>query len=193
MKKRLFRIAFLLPLLLIFVGCPEEPFASAPTGPSRSNNTWLLGVWETPTEKGGLRRAVISPVDSDRMLVIFSEIDEKKKKVAEFTATAWISRVGHATLLTMELPPTAQGAPPVYGVVGYQLLTPLLVRLREVTLDEEARGATSYRLRQSIRRAFKDATLFNGRDELWSKVGEIYWNPEGNPAMDTFAPPRNLR
>lgn len=192
MTNRQLRIALLLPLLFVFSGCPEDTYLSAPTGPSRSNNTWLLGVWETPTEKGGLRRAVISPTDSDRMVLVFTEIDEKKNKVAEFTGAAWVSRVGRATLLTIELPSATQGAPPVYGIIGYQLLNPLLVRVREVTLDEEARTVDAFQLRRFIRRALQAATLFAGRDELWTKVGEIYWNPEGNPATDTFAPPRNL-
>jgi hypothetical protein len=178
-------------LLGALTGCLPESYLSAPTPPTRSNNTWLLGVWETPKEEGkGVFRAVVTPVSSDRFLIFLEDRDAQGKVLQSASSEAWISRVGDAYLVTCKSPDPAQAGR--YLVFGYQLLDPLNVRVRELTLPEGATEATSFQLRKAIRRGYKDATIFRGEDQVWQKTGEIFWNPDGSPATDTFAPPRNI-
>jgi hypothetical protein len=178
-------------LPVAFTGCLPETYLSAPTGPSRSNNTWLPGVWEAPKEENkGVFRAVVTPVSSDRFLIFLEDRDAAGKVLRGTNFEAWISRVGQATLITGLA--SAPGETPRYFVFGYQLLNPLTVRLRELTLAEDARELSSFQLRQSIRRALKEGTIFRGEDALWTKTGEIFWDPEGTPEQNTFSPPRYL-
>lgn len=178
-------------LLVAVAGCLPESFLSAPTGPSRSNNTWLLGVWETPKEGNeGVFRAVVTPVSSDRFLVLLEDRDANGKVLRGTNFEAWISKVGKATLITGQFPDPDQ--PGRFLVFGYQLLDPLTVRIREINPPVEALQASPFQLRQAIRRAFKEGTLYQGEEQIWTKTGEIFWNPEGNPATDTFTPPRFL-
>lgn len=181
-------------LVLIFVltvsGCLYD---APPTGPSRSNNTWLLGVWEYHTTEGHSRKAIVTPLDSDRVTIIYQELDANKKKVQAGTFTGWISKVGQASLLTIAIPQEGNLGKNSYLLLGYQLLNPMNVRLREVTLDPSAQTASAYQLRKLIRRSFRDGTIFSGKYEIWKKTGEVFWNPQGNPAEDTFSPIRNVR
>jgi len=181
-----FAFPFFLLLAMSLTGCL---FESAPTNPSRSNNTWLLGVWEYTDTEGAIRKATLTPSNSDRMQIFYEEFNSAGKKIRSGTYSGWVSRVGQASLLTVEL---KEGATTGYLVVGFQFLDPLSVRMREVTAEETAKTASPFQLRAAIRQAFKEGTIFQGRNEIWTKTGEIYWDPEGDPEQHTFAPPRNL-
>lgn len=174
----------LLPFLLS--GCL---FEVAPTGPSRSDNTWLLGVWEFEDADGNKKKAIVAPTQSDRMVVVFEEKNKGGKILRSGTYPAWISKVGQATLLVFEVSGQQESG---YFLLGYQLLDPLTIRLREVTLGAYDRKPGAYGLRSVIRQAFREGTLFQGEQEIWSKTGEIFWQQGGDPAKDTFVPPRNV-
>ncbi len=181
----------LVPIALVFLlgGCLLD---YAPSGPSRSNNTWLLGVWEAEGEKGNTYRAVVTPSTSQRMTVFFTEKNKQGKTVQSGQYQSWISRVGSASLLVFEIP---EEGGPRYLVLGFQLMDPLKVRLREVTLDSSKPLGSSFRTRVEIRRQFALGELFRGKQVLWHKTGEIFWEPEkdgGDPARNTFTPTRNL-
>lgn len=184
-------------------GCLPEFFSHPPTGPSRSDNTWLLGVWEMPklsAEDGsrqGTYRAVLAPLTSDRMMLTLEDRNAEGRVLRQMQARAWISRVGQATFLVAEVIPdgtplTSDLEGTKFLVVGYQLLDPLNVRLRELMLPPEAYQAGRFHLRRMIRQAFNNGTLFQARSQIWTKTGEIYWRPDGDPATDTFTPTRNL-
>jgi hypothetical protein len=180
---------FAILLLGAFAGCLPETYLSAPSAPSRSNNTWILGVWETPKDENkGVFRAVVTPVSSERFLILLEDREPGGKVLRSGSFEAWISKVGRATLITGTTPDPGQAGR--YLVFGFQLLDPLTVRVRELTLPADAIQATSFQLRKAIRSALKDGTIFQGEDQLWTKTGEIFWNPDGNPSTDTFAPPR---
>lgn len=171
----------------VFSGCLWE---FAPTAPSRSNNTWLLGVWEGEGfEKGKTFRIVVSPTESDRLQVIYTEKNAQKKVVRSGSAPAWVSRVGQANLFVVDL--SEVSGEPSYLLLGYQILTPLSIRVREVTLDPAEPPANPFRLRVAIRRAFLQGTLFGGAQTILTRTGEVYWPRENaDPAADTFTPPR---
>jgi hypothetical protein len=145
----------------------------------------------------GTYRAVLAPLTSDRMVLTLEDRNKDGRVLRQGQGRAWISRVGQASFLVAEI--AADGTPltsnfdsPKFLVVGYQLLDPLNVRLRELLLPPEATGASRFNLRKMIRAAFRDGSLFQAREQIWTKTGEIYWQPDGNPATDTFTPPRNV-
>ena len=193
---RSFLFSFIaLPLVVVLLGgCL---FEVAPTGPSRSNNTWLMGVWEFTAKDGTKKKAIVTPVESDwmeifesdRMEIFYLEKAKGGKVKRQGQYPAWISRVGQASLLVVEVDgPEGQG----YLLLGYQLLDPLTIRIREVTLNTAELKPGAYQLRKAIREAFKEGMLYRGDEEIWERTGEIYWSPEGNPAEHTFEPPRNV-
>lgn len=188
-----FFLQFVFSVLLLGAlgGCLPETFSTAPAGPTRANNTWLLGVWEAPrAEGGGVFRAVVTPKSGNRSLLFLEERDAEGRVIKSASFESWITKVGQATLIAAKCLDGEKAGR--YVVFGYQLLDPLNVRIRALNLPAEAFEATSFTLRKAIRRAFKDGTLFQGDDLIWKKTGEIYWNPEGNPEADTFTPPRYL-
>ena len=179
---------FLLPLLA-FVSTGWCLLDHAPSGPSRSTNTWLLGVWEAREADGKSFRAVVAPVSSDRMMVYFTEKDRSGKTVRSGAYPCWFSKVGQAHLLVLELREAPDAG---YLVLGYQFLDPLKLRLRELVLNPEKPLTSAFRTRVQIRRQFVRGDLFQGRQLLWHKTGEVYWQQGGNPADHTFEPTRNL-
>ncbi len=186
MTKRI--LFFSLSLLLVWggSGCLWD---FAPSGPSRSDNTWLLGVWEGKgIKEGSTFRAVVAPTGTDRMQVFYTEKNPQGKVLAQGSAAAWISRVGQVNLLVVELSNNLNT--PSYLLLGYQILSPLSVRIREVTLDPPTPPANPFRLRVAIRKAFAEGTLFSGAQAIWYRTGEVYWPQNANPASDTFTPPR---
>ena len=167
---------------------PPAYFANPPTGPSRSNNTWLLGVWEATAGDGSQWTATVTPMTSDRFQIAYQRKAAPKIPALSGTAEGWISRVGLARLLVLD----SKGALPGFVVAGFQLLTPLEVRTREIILPPGAESETAYRLRKAIRTAYKDGTLFSGREAVWKKSAEITWNPRLSPTSQTFTPVRNV-
>jgi hypothetical protein len=186
MMRGIFSLLAGLLLSLGFSGCLWE---FAPSAPSRSDNTWLFGVWEGDGLKEGTTyRVVVAPTESDRMQVVYSEKNKAGKVVKSGTAAAWISRVGQVSLLVVELSPGP--GDPSYLLLGYQILSPLSIRVREVTLDPPEPPANPFRLRVAIRKAFREGTLFGGGQAIWQRKGEVYWPENPDPATDTFTPPR---
>lgn len=162
-------------------------FSIAPSGPMRSNNTWLNGQWETTASDGSEWKATLAPLSNDRFQLSFQR-KATSPQVPELsgTATGWIARVGDASLLILEL------AQSQYVVLGFQTLNPLLVRTRELKLPPDAKTDSPYKLRAQIRAAFKNGTLFSGEQAIWKKTGEIFWNPRAEPSTGTFTPVRNV-
>lgn len=177
-------------LSLALGGCLSD---SPPSPPSQSVNTWLLGVWEAKSAEGNLRRATVAPSSSDRMTVLYEEINPKKQVVRSGTFPAWISHVGSAKLLVVEVPSPEKKNGKGYLLLGYQLLDPLNVRVRELVTDISESSAPPFALRKTIREHFKKGTLFSGNHEIWQKTGEVFSpKKDADPAQDTFVPTRNL-
>lgn len=177
-------------LSLALGGCLSD---SAPSGPSQSVNTWLLGVWESKSEEGNLRKAIVAPSSSDRMTIVYEETNSKKQIVHSGSFSAWISHVGSAKLLVVEVPSPDQKNGKGYLLLGYQFLDPLTIRIREISPEITDAKTSAFNLRKSIRQLFKKGSLYSSKQELWQKTGEVF-SPKknGNPAQDTFTPPRNL-
>lgn len=164
----------LLVAVLLLPGCLmfEKPI----TGPSRSINTWMLGVWEYPKPNGEIRQALVVPQNNDHYLISFRELTQNRKLKSSREFTAWISRVGLVSFLTVKV----DGQ---YCPVHFQLLSPVEVRLRIPAWDEGSEGLTPYELRQQVRRKFKEGTLLAEGGETWTKVADIYW-PADSDGLD---------
>ena len=179
------RSLLLLAAVLLLPGCLmfEEPIS----GPSRSVNTWLLGVWEYPKPNGEILQAVVVPPNAghgflsslgvsqnnNHYLISFRELTKNRKVKSSRDVTAWISRIGLVSFLTVEV----DGQ---YLPVHFQLLSPVEVRLRLPAWDEGSESMTPFELRKQVRRKFKEGTLLAKDGETWTKVSEIYWPRDSN-------------
>ena len=173
------RSLLLLAAVLLLPGCfLDQPL----TGPSRSVNTWMLGVWEHPQSNGELLRAVVIPKDSERYTIYFREYGKNKKLKREQEVDAWISRVGLVSFLTVEV----DGR---YCPIHFQLLSPLEVRLRLPEFDPGSESLTPFELRKQVRQKFKDGTLLGKEGQTWVKVSEIYWPLDGLAAEQPMNQP----
>ncbi|HEY5792726.1 MAG TPA: hypothetical protein VIS74_05465 [Chthoniobacterales bacterium] len=165
------RSLLLLAVVLLLPGCLfEKPI----TGPSRSINTWMLGVWEFPKKNGERLQAMVVPKDNDHYAIYLREFTKGRKLKSIKEYDAWISRVGLVSFLTVKV----DGQ---YCPVHFQLLSPVEIRLRLPDFDPGSEALTPYELRQQVRRKFKEGTLLTKEGEIWTKVSEIYWPAEGNP------------
>lgn len=161
-------------------------FQHPPTEPSRSMNTWLLGVWEHRNEDGTSFRAGVMPYLSDRYMIYYRRFDKSGRSVSAERYEAWISRVGRISLLTVAVP-RPEGMR--YDVIGIQLLSPQQIRALQPEIDPDP--VSSFRMRVDIRRKFKRGELFGGVDQTWSKIGEVYWRLEEVDGVEFPADPTN--
>jgi len=160
------RSLLLLAAVLLLPGCLM--FDKPITPSSRSINTWMLGIWEFPKNNGELLQAAVVPANSYQYAIYFREFGKNRKLKSEKVFTAWISRVGLVSFLTVNI----DGQ---YTPVHFQLLSPVEVRLRLPDWDAGSEALTPFQLRQQVRRKFKEGTLLASEGQTWTKVSEIYW------------------
>lgn len=184
----LFRAVPVLALCLNLCGCFfDHPLTG---GPTKSVNTWLLGVWETTDDKGRTARAMVTPINSDRYAVQLALPGKGSREVKRYEFEMWPSRVGDTLFLTLRCLESAGDIPTGgYVFVQPQLLDQNSVRIRGLKLDSDP-SASSYDLRKEVRRKLKELSLYEGAQSgVWTRVEEIYWSQDGgDPA---FKPLRN--
>ena len=171
---RLPAFIILLAVLLPLTGCLYD---SAPSGPVRSVDSWLLGQWATKDKAQHSFTATLTPASSDHYKVIFQK---KSGETHEFDG--WISRVDDFSILVLkslnqddsygkyslyhyEL--LSQGPPPLGGIGANR------IRLSELQLDESTRSLDPVKLRSAIRAALKSGTLLTPYDVSSSRKGEL--------------------
>jgi hypothetical protein len=192
---RLFRILPLAALLFLVSGCQYD---SAPSGPVRSIDTWLVGQWQATDASGNATTATVTPSATGHYAVTFS--GNKGRQVYHFDA--WLSRVDDFSILVLKsLDGTDTGrhlllhhellspAPPVPGGVGATR-----IRISELQLDPSARSLDPYRLRKMIREALRRGDLLAPYDVVadrkagGSKIpGSVVWTKTGSVALNGAA------
>lgn len=174
------RIFVFLFIPLLLVGCLYE---SAPSIPSSQIDTWLLGQWITQDKSGKVFEAIVTPKDNVHYEVTLWDQDKNKNHPWKFTG--WISRVDDLKLLTLRSlseDPRYHGK---YLFFHYELMTPepaplngvgsRRMRLLALQLPKEAEHATSYQLREAIRKALRQhLLLFPEGSSVWTRTGEVY-------------------
>lgn len=171
-------------------------FTKPPQGPDRSLNTWLLGVWETtapsptnPAAPPSSWSLTLAPRSSDTMAFTLRQNSPSIPPQPPATGTAWTAGVGDARLLILHFDQPENPALPAL-TLGWQLLDPLTLRLRPITLSEQPNPSSPFALRTHIRREFRQGRLF-ATGLLWKKSADITWpRPPTEPALIT--PTRNL-
>ncbi len=187
----LFRAVPVLALCLNLCGCFfDRPLTG---GPTKSVNTWLLGVWETTDDKGRTGRAMVTPVDSDRYAVQLALSGKGSREVKRYEFEMWPSRVGDTLFLTLRCL-KSDGDIPTGGhvFVQPQLLNQNTVRVHGLSLDSDP-GASSFDLRKEVRRKLKELSLYEGaQSAVWKRVEEVYWSRNGeDPAFKPLRNPTN--
>ena len=189
-------IAPLLGILVLLSGCLYD---HAPSGPSGSIDTWLLGQWETMDKSGRHYAAVMTPSSSDRY-----HLSLKRQGGGTYEFDGWISRVDGFSILTLKSlnEGSSLGRCALYH---YELLSPgtpppgglgaRRIRLSELQLDESTRSLDSYRLRGAIRSALKEGSLLVPHDVVADLKknktdipGSIVWTRTGGVTLhaETF-------
>lgn len=158
--------------LLVLGGCLYDV---PPAGPSRTLNTWLLGVWEYRTAEGNTLRVTVAPASSHRYRLRIEEMGRDRKPSKSTDMQGWIARVGELNLLILEIP-QEQGKSK-YMVLAHQLLSPN--RVRVVVVNVELKGQSAFALRQAIRRAIRKGELFRVDGMIWQRTGEVVWQRGG--------------
>ncbi|MCX7869916.1 MAG: hypothetical protein N2322_08205, partial [Terrimicrobiaceae bacterium] len=154
--------------------------------PSKDINTWLLGVWEHRDDQGKLLGRVTVLPRTGGTYWVNAERLAPRKESARFTA--WISRVGPASFLTLEcLEGAGELGAGEHVFVHYQVLDQAHVRLRMPVLEAAADSA-GYKLRKEVRRRWKAGNLFAEPGTNWRRVSEVYWS--GTNENQPFQTPR---
>ncbi|HEY8904284.1 MAG TPA: hypothetical protein VIM48_11270 [Chthoniobacterales bacterium] len=210
-----FRTPFALLLLaLSTLGLGGCLFDHPLTGVSSANiDTRLLGVFEfheaekgatpTPTPPPGtdlsklpdhsiIHRVAVLPYGSlangtCRYVIYYRNFSKKPAQTLKFLG--WISRVDSRYYLTIQ--DITEGSPTFgkYGFIAYVWEFPgnFRVYAPDMTGFE---SATSFQLRQAVRKKLKSDSLFPYKATYWEKIGRTWWDSKG--AMDGSAIPREF-
>lgn len=187
------RLLPLLGLCLLLCGCPYD---SAPSGPSQSLDTWLVGQWAAKDKSGRDYQAVVAPSSSDHYAITLTG----KGKSPE-TYDAWISKVDGFSILVVKF--TEGSSVGKYALFHHELIAPgtpppggigaTRIRLSELQLDPSAETLDSYHLRRDIRDALKAGTLLAAYDVAAvrkEEARELKTVPNGgNMAKPDVVPP----
>ncbi len=186
--KFLARIVPAAALLVILSGCFfDNPLTS---GPSKSLNTWLLGVWESKDDKGRVSRIRITPISSDRYALSLATPGKTPQDDRKYEFEAWPSRVGSSLFLSLRCLSSPGDIPTgAYVFTHIQLLDQNHAKARGLQLDATP-ATSSFELRKEVRRKLKDLSLYeNVPTANWTRVAEIFWSTDG--ADPVFTPIRN--
>jgi len=169
-------LLFFLPVLLS--GCFfDNPLTSTAT---KELNTWLLGVWEHKDDKGQLYRTTVTPLSENHYNVWFRIVGSTPAQTKEWYFDAWISRVGHSAYLNFHCLKSAGQIPQgAFVFAHYQVVDQNDVVIRSLQIDA-AQSATSFQLRDQIRRQEKAKTLYSDAGTIWHRVSEVYWQVGGD-------------
>ena len=157
--KRIARLLTLLVLsgcLLMVTGCLYD---SAPSGPVRSIDTWLLGQWQASDSSGNASTATVAPGGASHYLITFT--GNNGHPVHHFDA--WLSRVDDFSILVLKsLDGESTGR---HLLLHHELLSPspappggvgaTRIRISELQLDPSVQSLDPYNLRKAIREALK--------------------------------------
>jgi hypothetical protein len=160
----MYRFLPLLGLCFLLCGCPYD---SAPSGPSQSIDTWLVGQWAAKDKSGRNYQAVVAPSSSDHYAITLTG----KGKSPE-TYDAWISKVDGFSILVVKF--TEGSSAGKYALFHHELIAPgtpppggigaSRIRLSELQLDPSSQNLDPYHLRRDIRDALKAGTLLVAYD-----------------------------
>jgi hypothetical protein len=181
----------LLGLCLLLCGCPYD---SAPSGPSQSLDTWLVGQWSAQDKSGRDYQAVVAPSSSDHYAITLTG----KGKSSE-TYDAWISKVDGFSILVVKF--TEGSSAGKYALFHHELIAPgtpppggigaTRIRLSELQLDPSAETLDPYHLRRDIRDALKAGTLLAPYDVVSDRKhggaavpGSVIWTKTGGVTMN---------
>ena len=176
MIRRLCVPAFLLAVALLLNGCLfDHPLTG---GASKDINTWLLGIWSfKDPEKDQSFRLTVIPKNGDHYNITLEALGKNDRPTKHWQMTGWISRVGRGSFLSIQCDETSgQIAPGQFFFVHYQVLNQNNVLIRPLILDSPS-DASSFQLRQEVRKKLKDRILYAQEGQVWTRISEIYWNP----------------
>jgi hypothetical protein len=190
------RIAlFAIPLFLL-TGCLYD---SAPSGPVRSIDTWLVGQWETTDASGNISTATVAPAGTGLYAITFS--GKNGRQMEHFDG--WLSRVDDFSILVLKaLDGENTGK---HLLFHHELLSPTpappggagatRVRISELQLDASSQSLDPYNLRKVIRTALKHGDLLAPYDVVADRKtggsktpGSVIWTKTGGVTMsgETF-------
>jgi hypothetical protein len=177
-----------LGLCLLLCGCPYD---SAPSGPSQSLDTWLVGQWAAKDKSGRDYQAVVAPSSSDHYAITLTG----KGKSPE-TYDAWISKVDGFSILVVKF--TEGSSAGKYALFHHELIAPgtrppggigaTRIRLSELQLDPSAETLDPYHLRRDIRDALKAGTLLAAYDVAAVRKEEAKETKETPTSVDLAKP-----
>lgn len=182
-------------LLCLFTGCLYD---SAPSGPSRSIDTWLLGQWKTEDASGHLSTATVIPGKTSHYSISLAT-----KGGHEHSFDAWLSRVDDFSILVLKsLDGNDAGK---HLLIHHELLSPTpappgglgstRIRISELQLDPSAGSLDPTHLRKVIREALKRGDLLAPYDVVADRKaggkkipGSVIWTKTGNVTIkgETF-------
>ena len=192
---RILRILTLLILsgcLLMVTGCLYD---SAPSGPARSIDTWLLGQWQASDSSGKTSTATVSPGTSSRYQITFT--GNNGRQLQHFDA--WFSRVDDFSILVLKSLDGEDAGK--HLLLHHELLSPspappggvgaTRIRISELQLDPSAQSLDPYHLRKAIREALKRGDLLAPYDVVSDRKsggsaipGSVIWTRTGSVALN---------
>ena len=192
------RIPLLLTLLalsgclLMVTGCLYD---SAPSGPARSIDTWLLGQWQASDSSGNASTATVAPGGASHYQITFT--GNNGHQVHHFDA--WLSRVDDFSILVLKsLDGESIGK---HLLLHHELLSPspappggvgaTRIRISELQLDPSVQSLDPYNLRKAIREALKRGDLLAPYNVVTDRKsgggttpGSVIWTRTGSVALN---------
>ena len=193
--KRIARLLTLLVLsgcLLMVTGCLYD---SAPSGPVRGIDTWLIGQWQASDSSGNASMATVAPGAASHYQITFT--GNNGHQAHHFDA--WLSRVDDFSILVLKsLDGESTGK---HLLLHHELLSPspappggvgaARIRISELQLDPGAESLDPYNLRKVIREALKRGDLLAPYDVVKDRKsggavipGSVIWTRTGSVALN---------
>lgn len=175
------------------------------TVPSRSMDTWLLGVWKYTDHQGNRYRVGIFPLDSAHYSIEVKPLSGPASRLGSQYFKAFISRVDQMYFLNLigssrNLPSIG---PMQAGRLGwpfgetdtvlfahYQLESPIEMVITPLHLSVPG-TPFSWKLRREIRILAKAGLLLPPQNSLlWLKTSEVYWQKNASLESQPYQPLR---
>lgn len=188
------RFLCLATCVFLLSGCLYD---SAPSGPTRSIDTWLLGQWQTEDPSGHSSTVTVMPGKAGHYGIRF----ERSKGNTARTFDGWLSRVDDFSILVLKADDGEKAGK--HLLLHYELLAPSpappggvgspRVRISELQLDSSASSLDPYHLRKTIRESLDRGDLlapYNVVSDrkagglkipgsvIWTKTGQVSLNGE---------------